>query len=99
MPTSLVITVLVVQVLGSTVGLAGKPTCVEAGQGNEAVDPEEKQEHYDDVHPPHADHHLSVAIFACPAGSGRNLATLMARLADAYLLAAWALAAALSDCL
>jgi hypothetical protein len=83
MPTSLVITVLVVQVLGSTVGLAGKPAGVEAGQGNEAVDPEEKQEHYDDVHPPHADHHLSVAIFACPAGSGRNVATRAP-----YLLAA-----------
>lgn len=68
MPMSLVITVLVVQVLGSTVRLAGKPMCVEAGQGNEAVDPEEKQEPYDDVHPPHADHHLPAAISACPSG-------------------------------
>jgi hypothetical protein len=58
MPTSLGITVLVVQVLGSTVGLAGKPTCVEAGPANKAVDREKKQEGYDDVHPPHADHHL-----------------------------------------
>jgi hypothetical protein len=70
MPTSLVITVLVVQVLGSTVGLAAKPTCVEAGQGSEAVDPGNEQEHYDDVHPPHVDHHFSVTILACPAGRG-----------------------------
>jgi hypothetical protein len=70
MPTSLGITVLVVQVLGSTVGLAGKPTCVEAGPGNEAVDREKKQERYDDIHPPHVDHHFSVIVPACPAGRG-----------------------------
>jgi hypothetical protein len=73
MPTSLMITVLVVQVLGSAVGLPGKPACVEAGQGNEAVDPEEKQEHYDDVHPPHADHHLSVSISAAPRAAAETV--------------------------
>jgi hypothetical protein len=70
MPTSLVITVLVVQVLGSTVGLVAKPMGMEADQGSEAVDREKKQDHYDDVHPPHVDHHFSVSIFACPAGRG-----------------------------
>jgi hypothetical protein len=73
MPTSLVITVLVVHVLGSTVGLAGKPACVEADQGNEAVDPEEKQERYDDVHPPHADHHLPVSIPAAPRAEAETV--------------------------
>jgi hypothetical protein len=70
MPALLRVTVLVIQVLGSTVGLAGKPTFVEADQGSEAVDPEKKQDHYDDVHPPHLDHHFSVSVFACPAGRG-----------------------------
>jgi hypothetical protein len=70
LPWITVLVVQVVQVLGSTVGLAAKPTCVEADQGSEAVDPEKKQDHYDDVHPPHADHHFSVSVFACPAGRG-----------------------------
>jgi hypothetical protein len=69
-PALLRVTVLVIQVLGSTVGLAGKPAGVEAGQGSEAVDPENKQQDYDDVHPPHVHHCLSVAIPACPVGSG-----------------------------
>jgi hypothetical protein len=68
MPTSLGISELVVQVLGSTVGLAGKPARMEADQGSEAVDPESQQGHYDDIHPPHVDHHFSVTIPACPAG-------------------------------
>ena len=72
MPAALVITVLVVQVLGSTVGLVGKPVCVEAGPASEAVDRRKKQDRYDDVHPPHVDHHFSVTILACPAGRGSN---------------------------
>jgi hypothetical protein len=70
MPTSLGISELVVHVLGSAVGLAGKPTCMEADQGSEAVDPETHQDHYDDIHPPHVDHHFSVIVPACPTGRG-----------------------------
>jgi hypothetical protein len=62
MPASLGIRELVVHVLGSAVGLAAEPTGMEAGQGSEAVDPGNEQEHYDDVHPPHVDHHFSVTI-------------------------------------
>jgi hypothetical protein len=70
MPSMRAIAVLAVQVLGSTVGLVGKPVRMEADHGSEAVDPENKQEHYDDVYPPHFDHHFSVTISACPAGIG-----------------------------
>ena len=70
MPALLGITVLVIQVLGSTVGLAGKPMGIEADQGSEAVDPESEQENDDDVHPPHVHHHFSVTIPACPVGRG-----------------------------
>jgi hypothetical protein len=73
MPALLGITVIVVQILCSTVRLAGKPAGVEADQGSEAVDPENKQEHYDDVHPPHVHHYLSVALRACPVAEAETV--------------------------
>jgi MFS transporter, PHS family, inorganic phosphate transporter len=49
---------LAVHVLGSTVGLAGQKTFLDADPRKEAVDPESKQDRHHDVDPPHADHHF-----------------------------------------
>jgi uncharacterized membrane protein len=57
---------LVVHVLGSTVGLVGQPTCLDADDSKETVDPESHQDRYDDVGPPHVDHHFSCTSCAFP---------------------------------
>jgi hypothetical protein len=63
---------LVVHVLGSTVGLAGQPTCLDANDPKEAVDPENHQDRYDDVDPPHVDHHFSCTLCTFPVGRGET---------------------------
>jgi hypothetical protein len=64
---------LVVHVLGSTVGLAGQPTCVDADDREEAVDPESHQDRYDDVDPPHVDHHFSCTSCTFPWAEAKHV--------------------------